>query len=216
MRFKEAAYLKTVFQKIQHVSDSEMEDLWDNYLEFMVVKALCHDRGSHKGMLFSTTTLMDELWHCHILESSLYDDFMKLVKRVNPMMDKIHHSSGLSLNSEADKLHRRNSTATAYRYASHFKECTNCNCANYLFIYLFFSIISGTFSARSANGSPRVSKIGRDLGQYLHGMRCAQVRGRQRWLNVQMGAERLPRDRPSSEGHFRSSLSRRCQATPFH
>ena len=116
MTFKEAAHLKRVFQKTQHVSDSQMEDLWDNYLEFMVVKALCHDRGSDKGMLFSATPLMDELWHCHILETTLYDDFMKLIKTINPMMDKIHHSSGLSLTSEADKNHRRNATAIAYRY----------------------------------------------------------------------------------------------------
>ena len=146
MRFKEAAHLKRVFQKTQHVSDSVMEDLWDNYLEFMVVKALCHDRGSHKGMLFSTTPLMDELWHCHILETSLYDDFMKLIKTINPLMDKIHHSSGLSLTSEADKNHRRNATAIAYRYLCecviiHIKDSRNVQITtvkNTLYAFLLF------------------------------------------------------------------------------
>jgi len=115
MRFEGADHIKKVFSKTQHLSDSDMEDLWNNYLEFMVVKTLCHDKGSHEGMLFSTTPLMDELWHCHILETSLYDDFMKLIKKVNPLMDKIHHSFGLSLASEVDKTQRRNSTAIAYR-----------------------------------------------------------------------------------------------------
>ena len=116
MRFKGAAHIKKVFSRTQHISDSDMEKLWDNYLEFMVVKTLCHDRGSHEGMLFSTTPLMDELWHCHILETNLYEDFMKLIKKVNPLMDRIHHSFGLSLTSEADKTQRRKSTAIAYRY----------------------------------------------------------------------------------------------------
>merc|ERR1712039_453146 len=91
------------------------EDLWNNYLEFMVLKTLCHDKGSLEGMLFSTTPLMDDLWHCHILETILYEDFMKLIKKVNPLMDRIHHSFGLSLTSDADKTQRRKSTAIAYR-----------------------------------------------------------------------------------------------------
>merc|ERR1712018_604434 len=113
--FQGAEHICNVFKKTNFISDSEMEALWDNYLEFMIVKALCQDGGSHKGMLFSTTPIMDDLWHCHILETSLYDDFMVLVKRVNPMMEKIHHSSGLALTPEADKIHRRNATAIAYR-----------------------------------------------------------------------------------------------------
>ena len=113
--FQGAEHICNVFKKTHLVSDKEMETLWDSYLEFMIVKALCHDGGSHKGMLFSTTPLMDELWHCHILETSLYDDFMVLVNRVNPKVDKIHHSSGLALTPEADKIHRRKATAVAYR-----------------------------------------------------------------------------------------------------
>ena len=116
MEFEGTEEVCSVFKEIHGLSDSEVESLWDNYLEFMVVKALCHDRGSHKGMLFSATPLVDKLWHCHILETSLYDDFMALVKRVNPTMDKIHHSSRLSLSSEVDKINRRQATAIAYRY----------------------------------------------------------------------------------------------------
>ena len=115
MEFDGAEHICNVFKKTHFISDTEMEILWDNYLEFMVVKTLSLDRGSHTGMLFSTTPRMDELWHCHILETSLYDDFMVLVKRVNPMLDKIHHSAGLALSSDADKTHRRYATAIAYR-----------------------------------------------------------------------------------------------------
>ena len=116
--FQGSEHICDIFKKTHFVSDSEMEVLWDNYLEFMIVMALCHDAGSHdshKGMLFSTTRLMDELWHCLILEMSLYDVFMVLVRQVNPMMDKIHHSSGLALTPEADKIHRRKTTAISYR-----------------------------------------------------------------------------------------------------
>ena len=115
MEFQGGEHICNVFKKTHFMSNIEMEILWDNYLEFMVVKTLSLDSGSHTGMLFSTTPRMDELWHCHILETSLYDDFMVLVKKVNPMLDKIHHSSGLALSSEADKIHRRNATAIAYR-----------------------------------------------------------------------------------------------------
>ena len=116
MEFEGTEEVCSVFKEIHGLSDAEVESLWDNYLEFMVVKALCHDRGSREGMLFSATPLVDKLWQCHVLETSLYDDFMALVKRVNPTMDKIHHSSRPSLSTEAEKNNRRKATAIAYRY----------------------------------------------------------------------------------------------------
>ena len=93
-----------------------MNLLWESYLEFMVVKAMCHDEGSENGMLFSTTPLMDQLWHHHILETRLYDDFMKLIREINPRMNKINHSIGMSFTSPESLVHRRIATSIAYRY----------------------------------------------------------------------------------------------------
>ena len=116
MGFDSTEPIFNTFKTKYAISDTEMESLWDNYLEFMVLKALCNDRGSQLGMLFSTTPLMEKLWQCHILETSLYDKFMKLVKEVNPKMGKIHYSCLASLSSIEEQIHRRRATAIAYRY----------------------------------------------------------------------------------------------------
>ena len=114
--FHGADHIKMVFKKIHNLTDIQMNLLWESYLEFMVVKAMCHDEGSENGMLFSTTPLMDQLWHHHILETRLYDDFMKLIREINPRMNKINHSIGMSFTSPESLVHRRIATSIAYRY----------------------------------------------------------------------------------------------------
>merc|ERR1739848_581110 len=89
--------------------------LWENYLEFMVVKTLGLDTGSHTAMKYSTTPLMDELWHTHVLCTLRYMEFMELVKKVNPLVDFLHHTLHLSNSSEVEKEQRREATADAYR-----------------------------------------------------------------------------------------------------
>ena len=121
MEFGSSEHICNIFKTTYDLSDTETESLWDNYLEFMVVKALCNDRGSDRGTLFSATPLMEKLWRCHILETSHYDRFMKLVEKVNPTMDKIHHSVQPSLSSKEDEIHRRRATAIAYRYVMYQK-----------------------------------------------------------------------------------------------
>ena len=49
-----------IFMKKENLSKTEMDSLWDQYLEFMVIKALGCDSGSHTEMKYSTSVLMDE------------------------------------------------------------------------------------------------------------------------------------------------------------
>merc|ERR1712168_1171835 len=58
---------------------------------------------------------MDDLWHCHVLCTQRYQEFMKLVASVNPMVDFIHHSLLLGFSSVEEKLKRREATSQAYR-----------------------------------------------------------------------------------------------------
>ena len=104
-----------IFMKKEGISKSKANTLWDNYVEFMVVKALGQDSGSNDGMKFSCSVMIDELWHCHVLCTERYQEFMELIKNVNPLVDFIHHSLKLSFSSEAEKDQRREATAKAYR-----------------------------------------------------------------------------------------------------
>ena len=54
-------------QKKESMSPLKMKNLWNSYVEFMVLKTLGNDVGSHSEMMFSASTLIDELWHCHVL-----------------------------------------------------------------------------------------------------------------------------------------------------
>lgn len=105
-----------LFMKQQGLKKSRMNSLWDNYLEFMLVKIFGFDQGTGNQMKYSTTKQMDDLWHCHVLCTEYYQDFMELVKEVNPLIEFIHHSMLLELSSEAEKGKRRNATGVAYRY----------------------------------------------------------------------------------------------------
>ena len=105
-----------VFEMRQGLTKREVESLWDGYLEFMVIKAVGNDAGLGNSMRFSTTPLMDELWHCHVLCTQLYQDFMKLVGEVNPLMNFVHPSLLLSSSTEAEMSERRDATRDAYRY----------------------------------------------------------------------------------------------------
>ena len=105
-----------IFMKKERFSKIEMEKLWDSYLEYMALKALAMDIGSNREMKFSTSSIMDELWHCHILCTENYKSFMQLITdKVNPLVDFIHHSLELSFSSEDEKNKRRQNTAEAYR-----------------------------------------------------------------------------------------------------
>ena len=107
------------FTSIQNISYSAMETLWHNYCEFMVLKVLCNDKGSTRGMLLSTSTLMDKLWRYHLAETSLYCQFMKLIKSINPRMDEIHHSPICTTDENALRMR---STRIAY-WRVFGKEC---------------------------------------------------------------------------------------------
>ena len=104
-----------VFMKRRGLPRLEVHSLWEGYVEFMVLKVLGNDSGLGNSMRFSTTPLMDELWHCHVLCTQHYRDFMKLVGEVNPLLDFIHHSLLLSSSPESEKLERRAASADAYR-----------------------------------------------------------------------------------------------------
>ena len=43
------------------------------------MKALGNDAGLGNSMRFSTTPLMDELWHCHVLCTQLYQVYHLVV-----------------------------------------------------------------------------------------------------------------------------------------
>ena len=104
-----------VFAQRQAMPKQEIDSLWEGYLEFMVIKAMGNDTGLCNSMRFSTTPLMDELWHCHVLCTQHYQDFMELVCEVNPLMNFVHHSLLLSSSTEAEKSERREATRDAYR-----------------------------------------------------------------------------------------------------
>ena len=97
-----------VFAERQAMPKQEIESLWEGYLEFMVIKAV----GNDNSMRFSTTPIMDELWRCHVLCTQHYQEFMKLVGEVNPLMNFVHHSLLLP---EDEKSERREATKDAYR-----------------------------------------------------------------------------------------------------
>ena len=97
------------------LTEPEMNTLWKNYLEFMVLKAFHCDLGSHTSMKLSTCELMDDLWHCHVLCTQRYHEFMQLINSINPMVDFIHHSLLLAYSSEDEKNQRREATSEAYR-----------------------------------------------------------------------------------------------------
>ena len=50
------------------LSREEAETIWNNYLEFIVIKAR-HGDTSGKEMRFSTTPKIDALWHTHLLNT---------------------------------------------------------------------------------------------------------------------------------------------------
>ena len=108
-----------VFKYIHNISDSEMKTLWDNYLEFMVLKVICNDKGSTKGMMLATSSLMDKLWRFHLAETSLYSQFMKLIQSINPRMEEIHHSP---ICTKEENALRIRSTRIAY-WKVFKKEC---------------------------------------------------------------------------------------------
>ena len=56
-----------IFKTTKGVPENEMGLIWKNYIERVVVKTLCFDTGTHTGLIYSTTVLMDELWHTHVL-----------------------------------------------------------------------------------------------------------------------------------------------------
>ena len=66
--------------------------------------------------IYSASPLIDELWHCHVLCTLKYKEFMKLISKVNPLVDFIHHSLELSFSSENEKMKRRQATSEAYKY----------------------------------------------------------------------------------------------------
>ena len=104
-----------IFMKQKGLTKPRMNVLWSNYMEFMLVKVFGCDVGSHNDMKFSTSEIMDDLWHCHVLCTQRYQEFMKLVTSVNPMVDFVHHSLLLGFSSEEEKSKRRDATSVAYR-----------------------------------------------------------------------------------------------------
>ena len=80
-----------------------------------LIKALGNDAGLGNSMRFSTTPLMDDLWCCHVLCTQHYQDFMKLVGEINPLMNFVHHSLLLSSSTKTEKSGRREATRDAYR-----------------------------------------------------------------------------------------------------
>ena len=104
-----------IFMRKEGISLTELNSLWNSYVEFMVIKTLGNDVGSHNNMIYSASPLIDELWHCHVLCTLKYKEFMELVNKINPLVDFIHHSLELSLDSEAEKMKRRQATSIAYK-----------------------------------------------------------------------------------------------------
>ena len=82
----------------------------------MTIKILGYDTGAKNQMKYSTSRIMESLWHSHVLCTERYQQFMVLVNKVNPMVDFIHHSLEMSISSEVTKKKRRENTAMAYRY----------------------------------------------------------------------------------------------------
>ena len=67
-------------------------------------------------MKYSPSSEIDKLWHCHVLCTLKYQQFMEFVNKVNPLVDFIHHSLELSFSSEEEKKQRRKATSEAYGY----------------------------------------------------------------------------------------------------
>ena len=99
-----------------NMSTIRMNQIWNDYLDFMIIKTLASDVGSHTEMKYSASPLIDELWHCHVLCTLKYKQFMKLINKVNPLVDFIHHSLELSFSSDDEKMKRRQATINAYKY----------------------------------------------------------------------------------------------------
>ena len=99
-----------------NMSTIRMNQIWNDYLDFMIIKTLASDVGSHTEMKYSASPLIDELWHCHVLCTLKYKQFMKLINKVNPLVNFIHHSLELSFSSDDEKMKRRQATINAYKY----------------------------------------------------------------------------------------------------
>ena len=95
-RFNGKDQICELFTKKQHYLKEKSKKLWDEYIEFMTIKALGSDTGLNNQMKYSTSCEMDELWHYHVLCTELYQEFMVLVNEINPLVDFIHHSMILS------------------------------------------------------------------------------------------------------------------------
>ena len=53
-----------IFMRKEGISLTELNSLWKSYVEFMVIKALRNDVGSHNNMKYSASPLIDEALSC--------------------------------------------------------------------------------------------------------------------------------------------------------
>jgi len=95
------------------LSREEAETVWNNYLEYIVIKAH-HGDTSGKEMRFSTTPKIDALWHTHLLNTESYRELMNLVSDINPNVKFIDHFEGNANDPEAKKEERRRAASVAF------------------------------------------------------------------------------------------------------
>lgn len=97
-------------------TEAKIDSLWNDYVEFMVLKAIGCDTGQDETTRFIASPLIEDLWQSHILCTSNYETFMKLVNQINPLVDFVHHSLDTLFCSHEIKEKRIKDTSEAYRY----------------------------------------------------------------------------------------------------
>ena len=107
--------VRQVFQEKTHINNDEVDRLWNEYIEFITIKIIGCDTGIG-SMKYTANTQINLLWHTHVLCSSQYQEFMYLIKLINPLVDFLHPSLEMLMSSYKQRAARLENSAEAYRY----------------------------------------------------------------------------------------------------